>query len=291
MDVCTQVLLQVLSNVESPEDLHSFFCTSRGAMNMAADPVLKAYWLAKHRQSRAVDLAARKGGADVLLHLLQIGAVSATEETPYASCYVFDYVTPIVAAVREDLPEIVVFLLRRGDVRADVANITSALFRAAYLNHVECLQALLAPDSPVNANSLDAYGQPPLSSAALPANFEAAQLLLSRGAVCTVQVGYGNTLLHHVCSSSDKKAVRAQILGVFLDSGGDSVMNAQNNGGTTPLHCAVFHDLPECCEMLLRAGAVASLSIRDRFGRTPLDAAIPYKRSCQSVLARYANNG
>ena len=280
----------MLSNVGSLEDLHSFFCTSRGAQSTAADPVLKACWLAKHRQSRAVDLAARKGGADVMIHLLRMGAVSATEKAPYAVYHGVDYVTPIVVAVREDLPEVVVFLLRRGDVRADVANIASALCRAAYHNHVECLQALLAPDSPVNANSLNAYGQSPLSLTAVPAYFEAAQLLLSRGAVCNVQVGYGSTLLHHVCFVSDKKAVRAQMLGMLLDSGGDSVMNAQNDEGNTPLHCAVFHDLPECCEMLLRAGAVASLSIRDRFGKTPLDAAIR-DRSCQSVLARYANNG
>ena len=77
--IYTQILLQVLSNVKSPEDLHSFFCTSRGVLSMAADPVLKACWLAKHRQSRAVDLAARKGGADVMIHLLRMGAVSATE--------------------------------------------------------------------------------------------------------------------------------------------------------------------------------------------------------------------
>jgi len=288
--IYTQILLQVLSNVKSPEDLHSFFCTSRGVLSMAADPVLKACWLAKHRQSRAVDLAARKGGADVMIHLLRMGAVSATEKTLYIVSYGFLSFTPIKIAAREDLPEVVVFLLRRGDVRADVANITSALCRAAYLNHVECLQALLAPDSPVNANSLNACDQSPLSLAVFPANFEAVQLLLSRGAVCTVQVAHGSTLLHHVCFVSDKKAVRAQMLGMLLDSGGDSVMNAQNDEGNTPLHCAVFHDLPECCEMLLRAGAVASLSIRDRFGKTPLDAAIR-DRSCQSVLARYANNG
>jgi NADPH-dependent glutamate synthase beta subunit-like oxidoreductase len=46
---------------------------------MAADPVLKARWLAKHCQSRVVELAARKGGADVMIHLLRMGAVSATE--------------------------------------------------------------------------------------------------------------------------------------------------------------------------------------------------------------------
>jgi len=286
-----QVLLQVLSNVGSPEDLHSFFCTSRGAQSTAADPVLKACWLAKHRQSRAVDLAARKGGADVMIHLLRMGAVSATEKAPYAVYHGVDYVTPIVVAVREDLPEVVVFLLRRGDVRADVANIASALCRAAYHNHVECLQALLAPDSPVNANSLNAYGQSPLSLTAVPAYFEAAQLLLSRGAVCNVQVGYGSTLLHHVCFVSDKKAVRAQMLGMLLDSGGDSVMNAQNDEGNTPLHYAVIYDLPECCELLLRAGAVASLSLRTRLGEIPLDIASGRQNRCQAVLQRYASNG
>jgi len=230
----------VLSNVGSLEDLHSFFCTSRGAQSTAADPVLKACWLAKHRQSRAVDLAARKGGADVMIHLLRMGAVSATEKAPYAVYHGFDYVTPIMVAVREDLPEVVVFLFRRGDVRADVDNITSALFLAVRLNHVECLQALLAPDSPVNANSLNQNGRSPLHVAAGNASLEAVQLLLSQGAVCTVQVGYGMTPLHAVCSFA-KKAVKVQILGMLLKCVGDSVVNAQTDGGwrihTSALRC------------------------------------------------------
>ena len=274
----------------SPEDLHSFFCTSRGAQSTAADPVLKACWLAKHRQSRAVDLAARKGGADVMIHLLRMGAVSATEKAPYAVYHGFDYVTPIMVAVREDLPEVVVYLLSRGDVRADVFNITSALHFAAQLNHVECLQALLAPDSPVNANSIDACGQSPLQVAALTASLEAVQLLLSRGAVCTLHVVNGLTPLHAICSNSYKKAVRAQILGILLESGGDSVINAQDDDGKAPLHIAALFDLPECCELLLRAGAVASLSILDNSGNTPMQVA-SNSQSCQGVLACYANNG
>ena len=58
---------------------HSFFCTSQGTLGLVADPELKACWLTKNRQSRAVDLAARKGGADVMIHLLRMDGVSATE--------------------------------------------------------------------------------------------------------------------------------------------------------------------------------------------------------------------
>ena len=177
-----------------------------------------------------------------------------------------------------------VYLLSRGDVRADVFNITSALHFAAQLNHVECLQALLAPDSPVNANSIDACGQSPLQVAALTASLEAVQLLLSRGAVCTLHVVNGLTPLHAICSNSYKKAVRAQILGILLESGGDSVINAQDDDGKAPLHIAALFDLPECCELLLRAGAVASLSIRDELGETPLDTASCDQNSCQDML-------
>jgi hypothetical protein len=49
---------------------------------LVADPELKACWLTKNRQSRAVDLAARKGGADVMIHLLRMDGVSATERAP-----------------------------------------------------------------------------------------------------------------------------------------------------------------------------------------------------------------
>jgi ankyrin repeat protein len=63
------------------------------------------------------------------------------------------------------------------------------------------------------------------------------------------------------------------------------------DGGYTPLHCAVFSDLPECCELLLRAGAVASLSLLNISGKTPLDIASGRQNRCQAVLQRYASNG
>ena len=249
--------------------------------------MLKACWLTKHRQFRAVDLAARKGGADVMIHLLRMGGVSATKRalyTPYGSIL---FLTPIDIAVRENLPEVVTYLLSRSDVRADVAGATSALHSAARFNHVGCLQVLLAPNSPVNANNLD-QNVSPLHSAAIDASLEAVQLLLSRGAVCTVRDRDGSTPLHYVCCDSDKKAERAQILGMLLESGGDGVKNAQNNDGYTPLHLAVCREVPECCERLLRAGSQDSLSIRDEFGETPLEMAVCEQHSCRGVLLRYA---
>jgi len=284
---CAQVLLQILSNVGSPNHLHSFFCTCQDSLGLAADPVLKACWLTKHRQPEAVDLAARKGGADVMIHLLRMGGVSATEQAPYAS-FLFN-ITPIEIAAEENLPEVVTYLLSRNDVHADVAGATSALHWATQYNHVECVQALLAPDSPVNANSLNQYSQYPLHSAASRASLEAVQFLLSRGAVCTVRDRIGWTPLHYVCCDSDKKAEQAQILGMLLESGGDSVMNAQDDEGNTPLHFAVCEDLSECCEVLLHAGSQASLNIRDMYGETPLEIAFVKQNSCRDVLLRYAN--
>ena len=253
--------------------------------------MLKACWLTKHRQPEAVDLAARKGGADVMIHLLRMGAVSATERAPHVPYGSFLFkvqqLTPIEIAVRENLPEVVTYLLSRSDVRADVAGATSALHSAAQFNHVGCLQVLLAPNSPVNANNLD-QNVSPLHSAAIDASLEAVQLLLSRGAVCTVRDRDGSTPLHYVCCDSDKKAERAQILGMLLESGGDGVKNAQNNDGYTPLHLAVCREVPECCERLLRAGSQDSLSIRDEFGETPLEMAVCEQHSCRGVLLRYA---
>jgi hypothetical protein len=294
------VLLQILSNVGCPDDLHHFLCTSQGSLGLAADPVLKACWLTKHRQPEAVDLAERKGGADIMIHLLRMGGVSATEWapctvlfgvghfTPIEIAVALEDLTPIEIAVKENFPEVVTYLLSRNDVRADVAGATSALHRAALRNHVGCLQVLLAPNSPVNANSLEWYGWYPLHSAAKHASLEAVQLLLSRGAVCTVRNDYGSTPLHYVCCRSDKKAERAQILGMFLESGCDNVMNAQDDGGNTPLHWAVDADLPECCDLLLRAGSQASLSFRDDNGETPLEMAVRKQNSCRDVLLRFA---
>jgi len=44
-------------------------------------------------------------------------------------------------------------------VRADVASAAFALHSAARLNHVGCLQALLAPNSPVNVSCLYLHRQ------------------------------------------------------------------------------------------------------------------------------------
>ena len=256
--------------------------------------MLKACWLTKHRQPEAVDLAARKGGADVMIHLLRMGAVSATERAPHVPYGSFLFkvqqLTPIEIAVRENLPEVVTYLLSRSDVRADVAGATSALHSAARFNHVGCLQVLLAPNSPVNANCLY-QNVSPLHSAAGNASLEAVQLLLSRGVVCTVRDRDGSTPLHNVCwCDSGKKAERAQILGLLLESGGDSVMNAQNNDGYTPLHFAVSTKLPQCCKQLLRAGSQASFSIRDENGKTPLEIAFQKRNNCRVVLLRYASS-
>ena len=142
----------------------------------------------------------------------------------------------------------------------------------------------------MNSNSSGHTGLSPLHTAAYDARLEAVQLLLSRGAVCTVRDSCGSTPIHEVCMGLHEKAKRAQILGMLLESG-DGVMNAQNDDGETPLHFAALYESPACCEPLLRAGAVVSLSLRDIDGQTPLYTAFQNKTSCQGVLARYANNG
>jgi ankyrin repeat protein len=116
----------------------------------------------------------------------------------------------------------------------------SVLCRAAQFNRDECLQAFHAPDSPVNANSLNVFGQSPLYWATCYHKLEAVQLLLSLEAACTVHGDYGMTPLHAVCSFA-KKAVKVQILGMLLKCVGDSVVNAQTDGGwrihTSALRC------------------------------------------------------
>jgi ankyrin repeat protein len=77
---------------------------------------------------------------------------------------------------------------------------------------------------------------------------------------------------------------------LLLESGGDSVMNAQNNDGYTPLHFAVSTKLPQCCKQLLRAGSQASFSIRDENGKTPLEIAFQKRNNCRVVLLRYASS-
>eukprot|EP00983_Pelagomonas_calceolata_P077357 1153823-Pelagomonas_calceolata.AAC.1 len=64
------VLVFLLSHVEDPHSLSSFFKSSRMAASLAVDSVLQAKWLTMHRKANAWSLVAQSKSEDVALQLL-----------------------------------------------------------------------------------------------------------------------------------------------------------------------------------------------------------------------------
>ncbi|KAF5835667.1 ankyrin repeat-containing domain protein [Dunaliella salina] len=69
----SQVLAQVLLRLDSPADISSLCCASRGMLAaLTADHLMLAQWLWTYKsEDAAMCLAARKGGSDVMVALLQ----------------------------------------------------------------------------------------------------------------------------------------------------------------------------------------------------------------------------
>lgn len=74
----------MLSKLEDNLDLAAFSVTSKGMQAVASDAVLVAQWLFKHREQKAVPIAAHFGAKreDIMLQLLQNCGASATA-APY----------------------------------------------------------------------------------------------------------------------------------------------------------------------------------------------------------------
>eukprot|EP00983_Pelagomonas_calceolata_P127963 1161467-Pelagomonas_calceolata.AAC.4 len=237
-------------------------------------------------------MAASRGATATMLHLLRLGA-SATRPLRFHHQGQSMYFTPLQLAVFYNLPDFVEHLLGRGDVRAERAAVYKAFYYATTLNRAECMQAFLSSGS-CSVRVKDIAGNTPLHVAARLANVEAVQVLLSHGhAQCKVRNLKGVTPLHATCLYIDQavqrgrlEEARAKIVQILLDAD-CSVIDVQKDNGLTPLAHAACNDLPECCEVLLRAGSQA-LYIKGQNSRSPIDKLRNYTGRVRGVLHRYA---
>jgi len=137
------------------------------------------------------------------------------------------------------------------------------VFEAASFGDLDRLTALLTED-PSLASGYSGDGFTALHFAAFFGRYEAAELLLARGADVDAR-GTGwmiGTPLHSAASANHTEAIR-----VLLEAGADP--NARQSHGFVPLHAAAQNGSFEEVELLLTHGADPSLANDD--GSTPRD--------------------
>ena len=114
-------------------------------------------------------------------------------------------------------------------------------------------------------NQTDNYGMTPLKVAASKSNDAAVRLLLSAGADARVRTGiFYSTALHEAARWGTLRTVQ-----LLLAAGAD--VNAEDEGGETPLMYAALGNSPAVVEALLAAGA--DVNVRTPLGDTALKEA------------------
>lgn len=178
-------------------------------------------------------------------------------------------VTPLHCAARRGRLELAKLLIRKGadaDTRAN--NGYSPLLEA---RNVEIARLLIRNGATVSVVAKN--GWTPLHYAShyrFPGNVE---LLLENGADANARLAFGArfTPLHvALWGGGSLRGKTIEVVRHLLKRGAD--VNAKDQSGRTPLHCAAQYRHPGNVKLLLEKGA--DVNARDKEGRTPLDVAI-----------------
>ncbi len=162
--------------------------------------------------------------------------------------------------------QIVELLINQGaDVHAvNSAGETPLIYAVGAIGGSDTNAAVLRAllDARADVNAAREFGQTTLHIAALNSKPNAMAALLEFDPILDAQDNGGRTPLHY----SALQRASAEPTQVLLDAGTDPNVTAQ--GGTTPLHDAVTHASVDVVRLLLDAGAAPNPL--DEFGLTPL---------------------
>jgi len=161
--------------------------------------------------------------------------------------------TPFLAALIADQPEIAALLLEKGGrMNEDREKGFSALTLAAALEYPGVLSLLIERGSDVSVRTAD--GKTPLMFAAGSGAVESAKVLLEKGAGVDVQAGDGGTALMLAIDQD-----RREMTGLLLDHGAD--INVRDDNGWSSLLVAVWQGDAEVVDELIGGGADVNVNI------------------------------
>ncbi|KAF5843874.1 hypothetical protein DUNSADRAFT_5112 [Dunaliella salina] len=133
----TDVLILLLSLVDDPHSLSSFFRSSRMAASLAVDPVLQAKWLTLHRKADAWNLVAQSKRQEVALQLLSCSSGMRNKDGGCEGDY-----AELFPAAAAGFAQVLRILL--GEKQHNTRALGGALCLAARSGHAPCVPVLLA---------------------------------------------------------------------------------------------------------------------------------------------------
>ena len=171
---------------------------------------------------------------------------------------------PILKAVTEgDLDEIKTLILEKADVNTTSGNGFTALYYAAYFNHKDIVESLLAAGADIDTEC-GQYKTTSLFIAAGSGYIDIVKLLLDAGADKEIKGGVlGGTPLFMAAKDGHTSIVQ-----LLLEAGADKDAKSQL-GEATPLFIAAENGHAEVVKLLLSAGADKEAKLSEG-GTTPL---------------------
>ncbi|KAL8885965.1 MAG: hypothetical protein Q9215_006266 [Flavoplaca cf. flavocitrina] len=213
-----------------------------------------------------LDIASQKGHRDVVKLLLDRGAITQRQQ--------FNNVSALHRAAYNNHPAVVEVLLEHNQALVHAKNVygKTALHDAAERGFVEVVQLLIKHGVPIDYD--EAGVKLATYTAAANSQHSMLQWLYDKGAVVDVRGCHKNNVLHGtVCGCADPAIIRLIMETASKQGTTQSVLNARNKHGKTPIVDAVERNRLAAVSVILQYDPL-DLEIADNDGRTALHSAV-----------------